>query len=307
MTKSAEAFANARRELLVEYERGAEINISEWISRFPEMLDDLLSYWMLLRATPRAKLATTKVAIRDRGVAERALNRAVETISLGRGWLEDAVDAESDEQAQIGERLAGVRRLPRRSSGKAPIPFRRAAVYAWVAVTLQEQRGSVSRLAAQKVTHLLERGLELGLFQEHRQMPLGPYDSTARYRDAEPIATKQEWLQVVGTQLKGGGKSDDAGRYARNYLRAPVVARALVAQLSRLSDAELETWATAEWVARDLISERKPFDATSIRKRLATIPSWSAKLRKPNFRKEELAAAIEALVRLKIIDAVPRL
>jgi hypothetical protein len=302
MTKSSDVFAKARRELLMEYERGAQIDIARWISRFPDCKDDLLSYWMLLRSTPRLQANAKKLVPPRDDVAHQALRRAVEAISLGRGWLEDSVEPESEAQTRLGARLEAVRRSPNKAGGSAPAAFRKSAVYTWVVVALSEGRGSVSRLAAQKVTHLLERGLELKLFEEHKQMPLGPYDSTARYKTAEPIAKKKGWIEVSGTQLIPGATSDAAAQYARSYVRSPSVAQDFVKLLARLTDSQLETWATVEWVARDLIAERKPFDARSIRDRLATIRTWSPKLKKPNFSEEQVSEAVAALVRLRIVD-----
>jgi hypothetical protein len=136
-------------------------------------------------------------------------------------------------------------------------------------------------------------------------MPFGPYDSGARYKTAEPIASRQEWLAISGTEIKPGPKSPLATRYARHYVRSTTVAQELVEFLAGLTDSQLETWATVEWVARDLISERRPFDAGNIRRRLATIKSWAPKLKKPNFTEEQVAEAIEALVRLRIVDTSP--
>jgi hypothetical protein len=307
MNKPDETFAKVRRDLLAHYERGVAIDISQWVARYPELRDDLLSYWVLLRGTRRIEPEQKTTAVHDRGIAEQGLRQAVEALALGRSWLADAIEPEAETQIQIGEQLQAVRRSPRRGTDKPPVPFRRAAVYAWVVVTLEKNRGTVSRLAAQKVVHLLERGLELGLFVEHKLMPLGPYDPTARYKDAEPIATRQKWLTVVGTQLTAGTNSNAVDRYARNYVRASDAARALVTHLAELSDAQLETWATVEWVARELVSARHPYDAKNIRRRLAEIPKWAAKLRKPHFSEGEVAAALEALVRLRIIDSTAKL
>ena len=54
MTEPNAILERARHELLVEYERGAKIDISEWVTRYPDLRDDLLDYWIFLRATPRS-------------------------------------------------------------------------------------------------------------------------------------------------------------------------------------------------------------------------------------------------------------
>ena len=143
--------------------------------------------------------------------------------------------------------------------------------------------GSATRLSAQKVTHLLERALDLRLFEDHKQMRLGPYDSSARYRNAEPIAKKQGWLAIEGTVLRPGAESTRVSSYARRYVRDDRVARDLVQVLAKLSDAELETWATIEWVMRELVADRARFDPASIRARLAATPAWAPRLATARF------------------------
>lgn len=58
-------------------------------------------------------------------------------------------------------------------------------------------------------------------------------------------------------------------------MRANRVAQDLVQVLAKLSDAELETWATVAWVARDSVAEGKRFDAASIRDRFSRTLAWS--------------------------------
>ena len=305
MKEPNKTFVEARRKLLLAYEQGAEIEISQWLSRYPSVRDELLDYWTWLRRTPRLD-AVRPVAVDPRDVVAREeLNRAVEAISLGSAWLDDAVDADENTEIGLGRRVAALRASPRPTGGVAKPAFKKAAVYAWVALTIADERGSATRLSAQKVSHLLERALDLRLFEDHKKMRLGPYDSSARYRDAEPIAKNQGWLAIQGTVLKPGTSSAKVSQYARRYVRDSRVAQDLVQVLAKLSDDELETWATAEWVARDLIAEGKKFDAASIRGRLSLTPEWSAKLQKPNFGPTHITEAIESMLRLRIITASP--
>lgn len=305
MKESNWAFVQARRELLLEYERGSDIEISQWLSRYPAIRDELLDYWIWLRRTPRLESLTASAPDAHDRVAKEELERAVEAISLGTGWLDDAVDADDNEEILLGRRIDELRSVPQQSGGTANAPFKKAAVYAWVALSITDERGSATRLSAQKVTHLLERALDLGLFEDHKQMRLGPYDSSARYRDAEPIAKRQGWLAIHGTVLKPGPSSTKVSGYACRYVRDDRVARDLVQVLARLSDPELETWATVEWVMRELIADGAKFDATSIRARLAAIPAWAPKLKKPNFAPARVAAASESMLRLRIITILP--
>src|SRR5947209_4078929 len=96
---------------------------------------------------------------------------------------------------------------------------------------------------------------------------------------------------------------------ARNTRRRlPPFIRITAASTARnpcVSDAELETWATVEWVARDLVAEGKKFDAGSVRERLSRTHAWSAKLAKPHFATTRISRAIESMLRLRIIAALP--
>ena len=305
MKEANKTFLEARRKLLLDHEQGVEIKISEWLSRYPTVRDELLDYWTWLRRTPRLD-SVRPVALDPHDiVSKEELSRAVEAISLGSAWLADAIDADESTQIGLGRRVAALRASPRQTGGTAKPAFKKAAVYAWVALTIADKRGSATRLSAQKISHLLERALDLRLFEDHKQMRLGPYDSSARYRDAEPIAKKQGWLAIQGTVLKPGTASTKVGLYARRYVRDNGVAQDLVQVLANLSDDELETWATAEWVIRDLVAEGKKFDADSIRDRLSLIPAWSSKLQKPNFAPSCIADAIESMLRLRIVTALP--
>ena len=305
MKEPNKTFVEARRKLMLEYEQGAEIETSQWLSRYPMIRDELLDYWTWLRRTPRLDTLRTVAADPRDFVAKEALHRAVEAISLGAAWLDDAVDVDKNTEISLGRRVAALRATPRPTAGVAKPAFRKAAVYAWVALKIADERGSATRLSAQKVSHLLERALDLHLFEDHKKMRLGPYDSSARYRDAEPIAEKQGWLAIQGTTLMPGASSAKVNEYARRYVRDNRVAQDLVQVLAKLSDAQLETWATVEWVTRDLVAERRRFDAASIRDRLSRTPAWSLKLEKPNFAPSFITQAIESMLRLRIIAALP--
>jgi hypothetical protein len=54
MTKASGEFMRARRAILAAYERGASIDISLWVRRFPHLRNELLDYWLLLRGSPRS-------------------------------------------------------------------------------------------------------------------------------------------------------------------------------------------------------------------------------------------------------------
>ena len=108
------------------------------------------------------------------------------------------------------------------------------------------------RALKQKATYLLECAMSLGVFREHGRKTLGPYDSAARYKDAEPIACKKGWLEVEGSTLRVPAGTDDWRRFAGRYLRSESLAKRFVDYLARFSDAELETMATVHSSVMDI-------------------------------------------------------
>lgn len=171
-----------------------------------------------------------------------------------------------------------------------------------VVASLQEKRPRVTRLAVQKISYLLEQALSLGIFVEHDRKPLGPYDSNARYKDAEPIARKKGWLAVIGTTLRATGDLGPVNRFLPAYVRAKEVAARLVEYLSRLSDDQLETLATAHWISRELEAAKKTVTIAAVVRVLEEIPEWRGKLARPNFTQVRLEEAVSLLRRLRLID-----
>jgi len=293
-----------RLELLGEYEREGTVDIAEWVSKHPEYREELLDYWIWVRGTTRLDDIEEPPPAPADDVAEAALQRAIQSVALGPGWLEDAVSDPIDagELEELGDALTEIRQKPYRFRGRAPATFRRSAVYAWIAISLNEERPRATRLATQKVAYLLEQGLKPGLFRDHRRMPLGPYDSSAKYRDAEPIAVKKRWMTVEGAELKPGNQSSEAFEYARRYVRNADVARELIRLLGQLSDDELETLATVDWTARPLAKASREITPRTIREALSRDARWKQKVEKSNFTISAIRQALSWLERLQFVE-----
>lgn len=293
-----------RWKLLGEYEREGTVDIAAWVSRHPEYRNELLDYWIWVRGTTRLADIEASPAPPHDDIAETALRRAIDALALGSGWLEDAVPdpVDSSELETLGQGLAVIRERPRQTRGSASKSFRRSAVYAWIAISLHEERPRVTRLATQKVAYLLERGLAPGLFRDHKRMPLGPYDSSAKYRDAEPIAKKREWLSIHGARLRPGRDPSEVFKYAPRYVRDADLARTLIRVLGQFSDDELETLATVDWVARSLAEADREVTPNAIREALARDPEWQPKLRKAHFTVSAIQHALQRLARLRLLE-----
>lgn len=288
--------------MLAEYEREGTLDIAEWTTRYPDLRDEILEYWVWLRGTPHLTDIEAGPApeVKD-GAGEEAMKQATIAVALGRVWLQEPVDEKEIEEKAIGTELQRLRGERFEQQGKAPRAFRRAAVYAWVVFVWQAKGRRVSRLAAQKATYFLEQGLDLQLFTEHRRKQFGPYDYTARYKDAEPIAEKQAWLQISGTILHPGENIASVVKHARWYVRQQGLAERLLHVLATLSESELETWATVHAAAQALQRSEKELTAESIRAFLASMPEWRNKLSRSNFVNAEIQRALIHLARLRLV------
>jgi len=291
-----------KQELLERYESGAPIDIAAWTARFPVYRDELLDYWIWLSGTPRlSEIDKAEMTDPDDRVAEEAIRQACLAVSFGPRWLDEPVDSDTAVEEGLGAELARLRATPYRVEGNASRAFRKAVVYAWIVKELGPRREKVTRLAAQKVAYVLERALNLGLFIEHQQKPLGPYDHKARYRDAEPIAARSGWICVKDASLEAGQVTAQFAHYVQRYIRSETLARRLVECLARLTDEELETWATVSWVGRALVSAGEAVTVDSVRAFLAQSSEWRAKLRRRGFRPEVIAATLARLSRLHLL------
>lgn len=285
----------AKLHLADEYERTGQVVLDLWLNRLPEAAADLLAFAFALEGSPlRADWSGEGEWVDEGAVAEDAIASACRRVE----------EPDAIAERRLGEEMSAIRAYPPPpQTGKARPPFKRAAINAWVVDRLRGNQPGTSRIAAQKTTYLLERSLGLGLFTEHQRMPFGPYDPTAKYKDAEPIGTKQGWIISSGHDLLAGPNIGAVYRFAPNYLRSADVAERLVRLFAARSPWELETWATVEAAASDLAAIGEPVNAQSVRAALARIPAWEAKLKRRNFSLQAIKAALEHLSRLGLVHA----
>lgn len=290
-------------ELLSEYDRTGKIDITAWVNRYPAHRDEIIDFWLWARGTRASaeeKLGPFDAV--DADITERSLRNACLAVNLGPQWLAPAVEPESIELDKLGRELESIRQKPQHKS-RASLAFRKAVVCTWVVSRLQEKRPSVSRLAVQKTSYLLEWALGLGIFVEHSRKALGPYDYKARYKDAEPIARKKGWLTITGTRLRAAADLSEVDRFAGRYIRSEKLAGQLIDCLSDYTDSQLETLATVHWTVRELADGGRDTSVAAIEHALASTPEWRSKLSRPNFSPDRLREAIVFLSKLRLIAA----
>jgi hypothetical protein len=292
-----------KQDLLARYESGAPIDIAAWTMQFPTFREEILDYWMWLEGTPRLRdMDMTQSPDSDDTIAYEAIRDACLSVLVDPRGLVESVDPDAGADKDLGAQLAQVRELPSYARGRAPKEFRRAVVYTWIVQVLAPQRERVSRLAAQKVAYLLEQALGLGLFTDHEPKLLGPYDSRVKYRDAEPIAAKQGWINVQAASLEPQRVDVKFERYLHRYLPSEALARSFVTRLGRLTDEQLETWATVLWAGRALVVRGAPVTTDTVKSFLHDNVEWRPKLKRENFSSERIAEALARLSQLRLLQ-----
>ncbi len=290
-------------QLLQEFESGVDPKIESYVRRYPEHRDELLDFWVVLSSSPRLTEEELAKPLRDTltDIERDSIRDLLLAASLGPELLERVGEEREDGVAEIGAELERLRASPYAFRGKAPITFRRIAVYAWIAGMLAEEAGTgVSRLRVQKVAYLLEHGLSLGVFPTHGKYRYGPYDPSLTYRDAEPGCLRAKYLQKGDDDLlEPGPKLSKALDYAKRYLREESVARALVLHLSGLDEWSLETLTTVHSVVADL--NLSTVDARAVSQAIEADAKWQAKLRRENFTYERIEQALRVLSLLRMI------
>jgi hypothetical protein len=290
-------------ELLKEFEKMGNADIAEWVLKYPSYREELLEFWLWAKdlGTDLTDTDEAPAVIRP-DVLEQSIQNACLAVNLGAQWLEQPVEPKTGELEGIGSQLASVRRRSALKT-RAPIAFQKAVVCTWVVSVLQEKRVRVSRLAMQKTTYLLESAMALGIFAEHDRKPLGPYDYKARYKDAEPIASKKGWLLESGNTFRASDDLREVNRFVGRYLKSEKLARRLVEQLAELTDQQLETLTTVHWVVRELAASRKEPTVAAVEARLASTAEWSSKLTRANFSADCVHEAITFLQHLHLVPA----
>lgn len=293
-----------KARMLAEFEAGSRPDIAAYVRAAPDARQALLDFWVVLvSSTPLAELRLGG----DRGqprldAMERDVIRDLRlAASLGPEWLKRPDTEREVELASVGAEMERLRGSPYRFAGKAPVTFRRMAVYGWIAGLLTDDHSpGVSRMRIQKVAYLLEHGLELGVFRTHTRHRFGPYDPSLTYRDAEPGCVRKKYLVKGADQLlRPGPKHSQAVNYAIRYVRDETVARALIERLRTLDESTLETLTTVHSAACDLDDDDKSVD--SVMNAIANDAAWLDKVKRSNFTANKIDEALRFLSLLRLL------
>jgi len=185
---------------------------------------------------------------------------------------------------------------------KASDQFQQATIFAWVVQQLYSPGRPVSRFRAGKMIYLIERAVQLGLFQNYLKQAAGPYDPSLRYKGPENIAVRQQqWLIPVDeSHFQPGPKIHEVTRYAGRYLSL-AQASAVIEQFKTYQDQTLSRWTTVEMAARELEACGEPVTPQRILGYIDGVPEWRHKLQREEFSPALIASTLTGLRKVGLL------
>lgn len=290
-------------EMFDERDRTASVDPEPWAARHPELREEIVRLAEKLNSDDWVvDLPPSPKIWHDEG------NVALEAMWSGLEGL--LSNAGHDPDLLLGHELKRAR-TEARPTPKAffptPLEFRRTVVYTWVIAALLRHRSRADRFLTQKITYFLERALKLNLFTEHRRMAAGKYNPSARYDDAEPIASSPEkgWITIEQkTRFLPGPNLAEIHEYAPHYIGSVSLANRLIRRLLRQSRDELETWTTVENAALTLIGRRERVTVPAVVETILQTcgNAGRAKRAKPYFSDRAITEALRHLVALGFLN-----
>lgn len=275
-----------------EFQNAGSIDTDRWIRVCPSHSDVVIDFISALRLQGDV--------FQEPSVLKRWRDDGGAVADVLKSIRNDPVYAE----AELGQRLA-VARKKRQRKPKRP-KFGQAAVFAWAFDVLRGHESRETIYATGKATYVLDRALDLGLFEGYRQMAYGPYDPQLKYGAVSRIAVGRRWFNSVegGSAIEVGENLEEADKFARRYLRDEAVARELLEYLRSFEFKSFELLTTVLWATDRLIAEGRPLGAASIREWLGR--HWPEKLERPQFSLQGIRNSLMQLSRLKFLppDAI---
>ena len=203
-------------------------------------------------------------------------------------------------EARLGRELLSARRRAASDKSRAPLPFKRAAVYAWAFDILRDDGYEATRYSTGKTVYLLEKALRLGLFEDHKQMAYGPYDPKLRYGSTERIGGERSWFHVMPDgHIRVGDSVSEVHKYATRYVREVSVARRFVEYLRTFDFSGFESAATVLWAAEAISEEGSTVDTEAVLRWLDL--NWPAKLARRQFSAADVRSTLNRLSRLQLL------
>lgn len=173
--------------------------------------------------------------------------------------------------------------------------FDDAVMIAGIVNAFYSDKYPLGRKKVQKLLYLVRRKEQADISAFHKKAA-GPYADEVRYKGGEPIAQKNEYIQIKrnekGSCFEKGVKMQQALAYLQDWDKQADIDW-LVSQFQYTSVNELELLATVDMAICDLRREGKEISVASIKDLIRSNKEWRDKLKKTYFRDSDIQRAIK--------------
>ena len=189
--------------------------------------------------------------------------------------------------------------------GKRPQPahnqyFDDAVMIAGIVNAFYSAKYPLGRKKVQKLLYLVRRKEQADTSAFHKKAA-GPYADEVRYKGGEPIARKNQYIQVKrsdkGSCFERGVQMQKALAYLQDWDKQADIDW-LVSQFQYTKVNELELLATVDMAICDLRSDGKEVSVSAIKDLIGSNKEWRDKLKKDYFKDTDIRRAIERCKKL---------
>lgn len=178
--------------------------------------------------------------------------------------------------------------------------FDDAVMIAGIVNAFYSAKYPLGRKKVQKLLYLVRRKEQADTSAFHKKAA-GPYADEVRYKGGEPIARKNEYIQVKrsdkGSCFERGVQMQKALAYLQDWDKQADIDW-LVSQFQYAKVNELELLATVDMAICDLRSDDKEVSVSAIKDLIGSNKEWRDKLKKDYFKDTDIQRAIERCKKL---------
>lgn len=178
--------------------------------------------------------------------------------------------------------------------------FDDAVMIAGIVNAFYSAKYPLGRKKVQKLLYLVRRKEQADTSAFHKKAA-GPYADEVRYKGGEPIARKNQYIQVEksnrGSRFGKGAQMQQALDYLRDWGKQADIDW-LVSQFQYTKVDELELLATVDMAICDLRSDGKEVSVSAIKDLIGSNKEWRDKLKKDYFKDTDIQRAIERCKKL---------
>ncbi len=173
--------------------------------------------------------------------------------------------------------------------------FDDAVMIAGIVNAFYSEKYPLGRKKVQKLLYLVRRKEQADTSAFHKKAA-GPYADEVRYKGGEPIAQKNQYIQVKrsnkGSSFEKGVKIQQALTYLQEWKKQADIDW-LLSEFQYTGVNELELLATVDMAMCDLYMDGKEVSVTSIKNLIRSSKEWQDKLKKTYFKDTDIQRAIK--------------